>query len=263
MKWWDRARRQRPSGARERVRLSGLPPSANGASSMHLWWETPRPGPFREARVVVEVVRQPQVARLYFWALQVSFVDHGRPVGAGHTGLQWHPGAPQGAVNWGGYADRQAGGGGGELPGSVAMLPPVDGPNTCHYPWQSGRPYRLRVWSPDPGAWRAEITDLAAAETTVVRDLWAGADALASPVVWSEVFARCDDPPTEVRWSALEVVPASGEVLPVLSVRPTYQSHREGGCANTESQAGAGYFAQFTGLADAGGRQTGSLTLTP
>jgi hypothetical protein len=74
------------------------------------------------------------------------------------------------------------------------------------------------------------------------------ASGLTGPVVWSEVFARCDDPATEARWSELEAVDMSGRKLRASSVRLTYQSHADGGCANTETRAGPGYFAQLTGL---------------
>ena len=47
---------------------------------------------------------------------------------------------------------------------------------------------------------------MALGQTTVVRDLLVDADGLASPLVWSEVFAACDDPSTEVRWSQLNAV---------------------------------------------------------
>jgi hypothetical protein len=188
------------------------------------------------------------VARLYFWALQVSFVDAGKELGAGHTGLQWHPAAPEGAVNWGGYASGGANGGGGVLAGTASELAPVDGPHTRHFPWLPGRRYRFRVWSPHPGAWRSEVTDLAGGGTVAIRDLLVPASALASPVVWSEVFAHCEDAATEVRWSDLEAVRPSGEVLAVRSVRLTYQSHDDGGCANTETRAERDCFVQVTGL---------------
>lgn len=237
-------------------RLSGTPPSANGASSFHLWWSLPDSGPFAEVSAVLEVVTPPSVARLYFWALQVSFVYRGRDLGAGHTGLQWHPGAPNGAVNWGGYSAA-----GGELAGTEAELPPVDGPNTRHYPWASGRPYRLRVSAAGAGAWRSEVTDMATGTTTAVRDLLVPATGLAGPVVWSEVFARCDDPPTEVRWSGLETVDFSGRRRRATAVSLTYQSHADGGCANTETRAGPGYFAQLTGLSSARPAQPAVLAL--
>jgi hypothetical protein len=49
--------------------------------------------------------------------------------------------------------------------------------------------------------------------------------ALASPVVWSEVFARCDDPSSAVRWSELTPAPVTTQI--------TYQSFEDGGCTNT------------------------------
>ncbi|MGA3219646.1 MAG: hypothetical protein ABSE77_11340 [Acidimicrobiales bacterium] len=225
-----------------RERLAGPPTSSNGASSFHLWWDVP-PGPFQEVSAVLEVTRAPAVRKLYFWALQVSFVDQGRDLGAGHTGLQWHPGAPAGAVNWGGYHA-----GGGVLDGTGSDLPPVDGPHTRHFAWSAGRPYRLRVWSPAPGAWRSEVTDLSTGQATVIRDLLVPATGLANPVVWAEVFADCDDAPTEARWSQLQAGAGAGQLFTATSVRLTYQAHAEGGCANTLSYAWGSSFVQATGL---------------
>jgi hypothetical protein len=241
--------------SQHRPRLSGFPPSPNGASSFHLWWALTGAGPFKQVSATLEVVKAPSVARLYFWALQVSFVEHGREVGAGHTGLQWHPGAPDGAVNWGGYSSA-----GGELDGSGSTLRPVDGPNTFHYPWHPATKYMFKVWSPAAGQWRSEVTDLAVGTTSAIRDLYVPADGLASPVVWSEVFARCEDPGTEVRWSDLGATDFLGRTEIVRSCRLTYQSHQDGGCANTEARAGPTYFAQVTGLP--GPRQLGPEVLT-
>jgi hypothetical protein len=236
-----------------RARLAGLPPSGNGASSFHLWWALPAPGSFSQVTATFQVTRAPAVARLYFWALQVSFIEAGREIGAGHTGLQWHPSAPAGAVNWGGYYSGGAPPGtDGTLPGTGSALPPVDGgPHTRHYPWSPGHRYRFRVWSPAAGAWRSEVTDLDQGETTVVRDLLVDAHGLASPLVWSEVFAACDDPPTEVRWSQLEAADGQGRTYQARSVHLTYQSYADGGCSNTRTYADGESFVQVTGLSTA------------
>ncbi len=233
-----------------RARLAGLPPSGNGASSFHLWWTMPSPGPFSEVTATLEVRQPPVVRRLYFWALQVSFVQAGREVGAGHTGLQWHPNAPAGAVNWGGYYSGGAPpGSDGTLPGTGSVLAPVDGgPHTRHFAWSPGHRYRFRVWSPAPGAWRSEVTDLEQDQTAVIRDLLVEAHHLANPLVWSEVFAACDDPPTEVRWSQLQAVDTQGTTQAARSVRLTYQSYADGGCSNTQTYADGESFVQATGL---------------
>ena len=103
-------------------RTTGAPASSNGASSLHLWWLLD--GPLVEVAVTVEVVVPPPGDRLVFWALQAGFTDGRRPLGAGHLGLQAHPGHPGGtAVNWGGY--RAPALGGGELTGSESPLPSV------------------------------------------------------------------------------------------------------------------------------------------
>ncbi len=59
-----------------------------------------------------------------------------------------------------------------------------------------------RRTSPDrPGSWRGSLFDPRAGRAVVVRELHAGGTHLTSLMMWSEVFARCDDPPAAVRWS--------------------------------------------------------------
>jgi hypothetical protein len=220
---------------RERVR--GYPTSSNRASSMHLHWDPPPPA-VREVAVTLEIVEPPTVPELYFWALQASFVDRGRRVGGAHLGLQWyslHPGST--AVNWGGYRDGAA-----ELDGETSGLPSATGnPNTRDFAWQPRTPYRLRIAGDGDGWWTGSVTDLTTGVETVVRRLRGGGDALTSPVVWSEVFARCDDPSVVVRWSDLSPPPSS--------LRATYQSHVDGGCANTQSRRDGDGWVQVTNVA--------------
>ncbi len=215
-----------------RARVRGDPASAHGASSFHLTWVLDETEPLVEVAAVLEILVPPAVDRLYFWALQVSFLDGHAHRGAAHVGPQWnrnHPGSR--AVNWGGYAA-----GGGLLAGSPSALPsaPKD-PNTRDYPWDPGRPYRLRVSGVPgaPGRWRAEITDLRSGPTTVIRDLEAGGQRLGSAVVWSEVFARCDHPSVTVRWSGLEAMTAGGRVVRPEGVSVSYEASAAGGCDNT------------------------------
>jgi hypothetical protein len=152
----------------------------------------------------------------------VSFVDAGRTTGGAHLGLQWYDRHPGGtAVNWGGYRT-----GSGELDGEASRLPSATGnPNTRDFPWRARVGYRLCIRGDGDGWWTGEVTDTTTGQQTVVRRLRGGGTALARPVVWSEVFARCDDPRTAVRWSELQPPPAG--------VRVTYQAQADGGCANT------------------------------
>lgn len=233
-------------------RLRGSPASANGASSFHLWWRLDGPQPLVAVSATLEVLEAPAVDALYFWALQVGFHDGRRDRGAGHVGLQWLPasaGPCRPAVNWGGY--RAAIDGGGELEGSASGLPAADGnPNTRLYPWGPGRPYRLDVSRcPDGGTegWRASVTDVEGATTTIIRDLAGPGRWLTTPGVWSEVFARCDDPPVVARWSQLRAVTDSGEELVPSAVVVTYQSHAEGGCDNTTVRTDDVGICQLTG----------------
>jgi hypothetical protein len=219
--------------------VRGLPPSANGASSLHLRWDLD--GPLQEVSVELTVELPPRVPRLYFWALQADFAEAGgRPAGGAHLGLQWHPGHPGStAVNWGGYHPA-----GGELTGTASQLPSATGnPNTRDHPWVPGRPYRLSV-APAPAgeqpgggvtAWRGTVIDAADGRVTTVRDLLVPGDRIRGALVWSEVFARCDDPQVAVRWSAPRAVGPGGAALQPVRAAVSYQSHAEGGCANTDS----------------------------
>lgn len=184
---------------------------------------------------MLEIVEPPTVPHLYFWAVQVSFADRGRRLGGAHLGLQWHDGHPGGtAVNWGGYRD-----GAGELKGEASLLPSATGnPNTRDYAWHPRREYRLRIHGDGDGWWTGEVTDLTTGVATIVRRLHGGGTALAAPMVWSEVFARCDDPSVTVRWSALSPSPSS--------LRTSYQSHADGGCANTRSRSDGDGWLQIT-----------------
>lgn len=174
------------------------------------------------------MTQPPIVEHLYFWALQVSFPG----AGGAHLGLQWNRAFPSfGAVNWGGYTPD-----GGLLFGTESPLPSTPGdPNTRDYQWQPKRAYRLRVHRATVGMWRGEVTDLATEETTIVRELLAASTFLAHPMVWSEVFARCDDAMVTARWSDFVVETERGDRLAPEGLVVNYQPDVDGGCANTTS----------------------------
>jgi hypothetical protein len=219
-----------PAAARSGERVSGDPPSGNGASSMHLFWTLA--GNFAAAEVTVEVLDRPTADRLYFWAFQASFTDGHRTVGGAHLGLQWHPDYPySAAVNWGGYRS-----GGGELAGSMSALPgSLGNPHTRDYHWSIGVPYRLRIdRSPDTvSAWRGSFHDPVRNQRVVIRELRAGGTHLCSLMTWSEIFARCEDPPVTVRWSDPVAFDDAGRAVRPHEMSVNYQSHHDGGCANT------------------------------
>ena len=235
MGWTERLRSLLPSGPGAFDGLTGPPPSGNGASSFHLFWDLP-PGHWVGAECTIELVEAPAVSKLYFWAMQVGFAEGGRGCGAGHIGPQWFSVRPgRAAINWGGY-----GADGRELDGSISPLPATNGNvNTRDFAWQPGRPYRLRVLPasvPAAGrltAWRGSVTDLATGEETMIRDLYAPGDRIESPMVWSEVFAACDDPPATARWSDLAVIGVDGGRTPVGAASVNYQAIADGGCLNT------------------------------
>lgn len=213
--------------------MTGRPPSANGASSLHLAWGVPTAEELVEASVSLMVPALPSVTRLYFWALQVSFVD-----GSGaHLGLQWGADPPRRLrhVNWGGYGSS-----GTELSGGPSNLPSsFANPNTRDYDWEPIHPYRLRI-SRTAAGWAGWVDD------TLVRCLDAPGGTVHNPMVWSEVFADCDHPAISVRWSDLEVVTRSGRRVPVDSAVASYQSRQEGGCDNTSSETDGTAFVQTT-----------------
>jgi hypothetical protein len=220
---------------RAQERTSGEPRSDNGASSFHLVWTLPQI-PLQSVSATLEILEAPTSGRLYFWALQVSFSGERRLQGAGHIGLQWnrrHPGST--AANWGGYESARRS----LLRGSDSALPSVrNDPNTRDFPWKPGHRYRLDVGPGDDApeglfAWRGTVTDLESGDSVVIRELYSPGSHLTAPMVWSEVFARCEQPPVAVRWSDLTATTPQGkEVLP-RSVRVNYQSRADGGCDNT------------------------------
>ena len=232
---WSRLRRWGPARFGGRPRVSGRPPSANGASSLHLAWDVPTDEQLVEASVTLLVPVLPRVPRLYFWALQVSF-----PGGAGaHLGLQWAADPPRKLrhINWGGYGTS-----GSELSGNISTLASsFANPNTRDFDWEPGHPYRLRIARAADG-WAGWVDE------TMVRCLDAPGETLQNPMVWSEVFAKCDDPTVSVRWSGLEVVTRSGRRVPVNSAVASYQSHQDGGCDNTSSETDGHAFVQTTNL---------------
>jgi hypothetical protein len=213
------------------TRVAGRPPSGNGASSFHLFWELPAHEPLCEVSTTFELLDEPARDRLYFWALQAGFADATGGHGGAHFGFQWHPQYPaMRAVCWGGYANV-----GGELEGGPTTFPSIDGnTNVCMYRWTTGQRWTWRIRRVgDGGVWRAELDDPNTGQTVPIRDLWCKGDRLVDPMVWSEVFAKCDDPSVRVRWSDFSARTATDTIAPVaLSVN--YQSYADGGCTNTD-----------------------------
>jgi len=230
-----------------RERVAGSPSSSNGASSFHLWWDVPHGDHLKSATVTLEISRRPDLDRLVFFAMQVTFIEPGG--GGAHLGLQHHPGHPaRSAVNWGGYDTR-----GGLLSGSDSLLPSSpDDVNTRDYRWHDGVPYRLSIERGDQVdggryAWRGSITDVETGTATHIRDLYSASAFLRAPVVWVESFAPCDAPRSEVRWSDASVVTEADDVRPVTAMRADYQPHAAGGCTNTNSVLDGEAFVQRTG----------------
>jgi hypothetical protein len=209
------------------------------AFSFHLYWDLPTPA--REVSVTLEVIEPPSVSRLYFWALQASFLDSAGSHGAAHLGLQWNPRYPDHkAVNWGGYDPLGA-----VLSGSDSSLPSTaQNRNTRDFPWLPGRSYGLRIYpSPDIG-WRGEVSDFETGLVTVVRDLHVGGDRLSRFIVWSELFCECSDPRSVVAWSDPVAIGPQGERLVPRAYRVNYKAE---GCPNTNVYSDGDRVYQATG----------------
>jgi hypothetical protein len=69
--------------------------------------------------------------------------------------------------------------------------------------------------------------------------------------VWSEVFARCDDPTVTVRWSNLRAITVTGRLVVPEAVAVTYQARGQGGCDNTTARVDGDGVAQDTNAARA------------
>ncbi len=209
---------------------------------MHAWWDlvASADDPVVAASVDLLIPDVPATSHLRFWALQASFSDQHSRHGAGHLGLQWIDGYPGStAVNWGGYRD-----GGGELEGSPSTLSSArSNPNTRDFEWRPGHVHRLRIARASEG-WQGSVV-LEGTETTV-RTLLCPGDRLTSVVVWSEVFAPCQESHA-VRWSNAVVERSSGRLERVGGVRVSYQSVADGGCSNTDQTAESGVLVQRTG----------------
>ncbi len=210
---------------------------------MHLSWQmpsAPADDPVTEVSVLARIEHAPKVERLFFWALQVSFLEGGKPFGAGHMGLQYHPDYPGGgAVNWGGY-HGSASTGSGELPGSaLSISSTLNNPNTGDYPWMADRAYRYRIYRSPERGWRGSVTDTETGIETVIRDLWCPGSELGQIVVWTEAFAHCDEPSVAIQWSDFQAVTLSGTTLRPNGLRVNYQRVADGGCITTNSLLGS------------------------
>lgn len=224
-----------------RARTVGFPTSSNRASSFHLGWAgVPPDEEIASVSAVLEVAVAPVVDDLYFWALQASFTDRGRRFGAGHLGLQWHPAHPgSSAVNWGGYDSA-----GREIGGTTSPLPSATGnPNTRDFAWQARQRYRLTIERGGvDGAWLGSV------DGQPVRELDGGGRQLSEITVWTEVFARCDDPSVTVRWSDFVASTADGRRVGPNGLVVSYQQRADGGCDNTSVEVCDGVAEQVTNV---------------
>lgn len=238
-------------------RVSGRPPSGNGASSFHLSWVVPAQQPLVAVSAVVEIVEPPIVDDLHFWALQATFSrPHG---GAAHLGLQHNRRFPDsGAVNWGGYAPKPPGG---LLPGTASRLPSTPGDaNTRDYRWRPHRPYRLTIERGELAGefegigWAGIVEDVTSGARTLVRELLSSGTTLRAPVVWTECFADCAAPSSRVQWSELVATTERGDRIGIEAVKVSYQHRSRGGCDNTNVAADGVGWTQTTNAVRSVGR---------
>jgi hypothetical protein len=231
------------------------------ASSFHAWWHKDPPIRYEEVSVTLEVVEQPTVDDLYYWAMQLDFTDASNVVlSGGHCGLQWIDGYPDyNAVNWGGYIsdEGQTEFGPGlpsQLVGSTSSLPSAaSNDNTRNYAWNEATEYRFRVFKvanqggepANTTRWRCTITNLTTNVTTTIRDLYAYGDRIHGVAVWSEIFAGCNDPTATVRWSDFEAIEyGSGDSI---TIDEFYIWYQVDGCENTNTYSdGSGGIGQRT-----------------
>jgi hypothetical protein len=144
------------------------------------------------------------------------------------------------AANWGGYHE-----GGSILDGTDSPLRSTTGDkNTRDLWWEPGRVYRLRIEPAEPGWWAGKIED-DHGNVVEVRRLHGGGTHLELPSVWSEVFARCDDPQVAVTWSE-PVFELDGVRRAPSGYRVNYQAVQRGGCTNTTSTVVEGGVRQLT-----------------
>ena len=232
------------------TRTTGLPTSANGASSHHLFWttEVDPENPIVAVEVDLEIVEAPSIDRLYFWALQATFRAGAAQMGGAHLGLQWHPDYPGStAANWGGYHGRDAALSG-ELTGSALALPSaLHNPNTCNFAWTPAVPYRLRIALAEPGRWTGSIGRVGDPSPVTLRTLHCDGDHLTDFVVWTESFAECDAPPAVVRWANPTIISAAGGFVAPAGARTNYQTVADGGCSTSDSVSSRGGLVQATG----------------
>ena len=77
-----------------------------------------------------------------------------------------------------------------------------------------------------------------------LRELLADGDRLTSPVMWAEVFARCDHPSTAVAWTDVSATGFDGSPVAVRSVRTSFPA--SGDCENTTVDVLDGALVQRT-----------------
>jgi hypothetical protein len=178
-----------------------------------MWRLPPNIGPVVSVWVTFQLTVEPSTEDLYFWALQASFTDEAKhDFGAAHTGLQWNFRHPHGrAANWGGYPAEHSNWKK-NFAGSANTLPGFkDDPNTRHFRWTTGTPYRLTISAAPEQGWRASVIDLDTMEHTVLRDLFAEGDRLEDICVWTEWFCSCDAPTVEATWTEFRVLTVDGQ----------------------------------------------------
>lgn len=241
------------------VELAGwdLPSGVDIATSTHLWWQAEGDadpsdtGRWVKASAKLTLPTAPTVEDLYYWAMQVSFYDgSGTLVGGAHTGLQWIPGyIDNKAVNWGGYdADDVI------LTGTESAFPSsLDNDNTRDYDWATNTEYTFEVSYVGSDYWRATVNGV------TIRDLLVpGGVYIASPAIWSEIFAACDSPAHSARWRDLTLTDETDTEYEFYEMFRTFSTDIDA-CTNTNSSTDGEYYVVSSGTT----RDTSSTYIDP
>ena len=208
-------------------RVTGFPTSSNRASSFHLrWLGLPPDDRVVEASATLEIVEPPAVPQLYFWALQASFVD-GTPI------VRCRPSRPAMALSsprWhcgqlGRVRRRPAASSTGRC--RSCRAPPATRTPGTSAGSRAARTACRSVPARGTGDWRGSV------DGHVVRELHGGGTGLADMMVWSEVFARCDDRSGRGAMERLHGQDAQPARSRPDRLAVSYQSKLDGGCDNT------------------------------
>lgn len=211
------------------TRTTGLPPT--GISAQYLIWPATTAAELEVTITVTTLGNEPN--RVYFLAVPDIIDNNGTSLAQPPFGLHWNQLFPTGhAIYWGGTLKST----GGTLTGTASTLPTAIGSDSHrNYTWQTGRAYKYRIWSPNPGSWRGEITDTVTSATTIVRDLSIpGSTQLRGLIIATQNYNTCQTG-IAARWNDVTFKQANGSTSKPATATVNYTSFADGGCTNTNA----------------------------